>query len=169
MEINLSDGKGMIERYSDFSTRYVATRPVDVWCPPDYHEAPNRHYPVLYMHDGQNLFEATLAYTGVDWGIDEAISGLIADGELEGAIVVGIWNSPARWQEYRPQKAPLSSELVAQMGGYPFSDNYLAFLVKEVKPFIDAQYRTRPEPAHTFIMGSSMGGLISLYAVEQYP
>lgn len=170
MEIKLSDGNGVIERYSDFPSRYVDVRPVDVWCPAGYHQSPDRHYPVLYMQDGQNLFEPTLsAYTGIDWGVDEAINQLMATGQIEGAIVVGVWNIPARWQEYRPPKALPPISLLAKRDGRAYSDNYVSFLVEEVKPFIDVHYRTRPEQAHTFIMGSSMGGLISLYALEEYP
>ncbi len=133
-------------------------------------------YPVLYMHDGQNVFDPALAYGGVDWGVDEAMLRLIREDRVTGAIIVGVWNSSQRWQDYMPQKSleltegePLLPKFTANSGGTPVSDRYLAFLVDELKPMIDTTYRTLPEKQNTFVMGSSMGGLISLYAVEQYP
>ncbi|HRY16426.1 MAG TPA: alpha/beta hydrolase-fold protein, partial [Candidatus Competibacteraceae bacterium] len=97
-------------------------------------------------------------------------------GRQPGAIIVGVWNSPLRLQEYMPQK-PLTtsgaqhilSQFVEQAGGAPLSDGYLRFLAEELKPFIDAHYPTLPDAAHTLVMGSSMGGLISLYALIEYP
>jgi predicted alpha/beta superfamily hydrolase len=166
---------GQIERYADFVSQHIAPRHVDVWCPPGYAESARR-YPVIYMHDGQNLFDPTLAFIGVDWGMDEAITRLMADGTFGGAIVVGIWSSPERSRDYMPQKplllsaspAPLT-EFSAERGGPPRSDAYLRCLVNEVKPLIDARYRTLPEREHTAVMGSSMGGLVSLYAICEYP
>jgi predicted alpha/beta superfamily hydrolase len=128
------------------------------------------------MHDGQNLFDPALSYIGVDWGVDEAMTKLIAEGRARDAIVVAIWNTPLRLQEYMPRK-PVAGALlpigVEGMGELPaasiVSDDYLAFIVHELKPFIDASYRTRTGRDDTFVMGSSMGGLISLYAVAEYP
>ena len=167
---------GTVEGYQDVPSRHVAARTVDVWLPPGYADHPQRRYPVLYMHDGQNLFDPALSYTGIDWGVDEAMTRLIADGQAREAIVVGIWNTPLRGPEYMP-RAPITTSMVASGmgddGSWPAdtirSDDYLAFLVEELKPFIDATYRTRPGRDDTFIMGSSMGGLISLYAIAQYP
>lgn len=134
------------------------------------------HYPVIYMQDGQNLFDPALSFIGVDWGMDEAMMRLIHEGRHSGAIIVGIWNSPLRLQEYMPQKPlsmrpgqPILNRFIDQTGGKPQSDGYLRFLVEELKPFIDAHYPALPDPAHTLIMGSSMGGLISLYALIEYP
>jgi predicted alpha/beta superfamily hydrolase len=132
---------------------------------------------VLYMHDGQNLFDPSLSYyTQTDWGVDEAMTKLIAEGRVRETIVVGIWNTPLRLQEYMPRKPVTSGTLpigVEGMGELPassiVSDAYLAFLVDELKPFIDKTYRTKPGRDDTFVMGSSMGGLISLYAVAEYP
>jgi len=128
------------------------------------------------MHDGQNLFDPALSFIGVDWGMDEALVRLIRETGRPGAIIVGIWNSPLRLQEYMPQK-PLNASggqrilnrFVEQTGGAPLSDGYLQFLVEELKPFIDARYPTLSDSAHTLVMGSSMGGLISLYALIEYP
>lgn len=117
------------------------------------------------------------SYGGADWGIEPAILKLIAEGVTSGAIVVGVWNSGAtRWREYLPEKfvrpswrRMLKARIAARLHGLPFSDSYLRFLVFELKPFINAHYRSLPDRPHTFVMGLSMGGLISLYALEEYP
>jgi predicted alpha/beta superfamily hydrolase len=165
-----------IRRHDPFLSQYVQSRPVDVWLPPGYDDS-DAAYPVIYMHDGQNLFNPRTSYSGADWGIDEALNGLIREGATAGAIVVGVWNSGEnRLREYMPEKfvrrsvkQRLRALFTARLRGVPYSDAYLQFLVKEVKPFIDNIYRTLPDPAHTSVMGSSMGGLISLYALEEYP
>lgn len=164
-------------RHPDFQSRFVAPRHVDVWCPPLATAATAVRYPVIYMHDGQNLFDPTTSLTtGVAWGVDAALARLIATGVTAGAIIVGIWNTPLRVREYMPaqplataEATPARQQFETQLGGLPLSDNYLRFLVHELKPFIDTTYHTLPGPAHTFVMGSSMGGLISLYALAQYP
>jgi enterochelin esterase-like enzyme len=165
---------GRLYRYIDFPSRHVQARSIDVWLPPHDGDDPSRRHPVLYMHDGQNLFAGT-AYPGTDWGIDEAMARLIASGEARPAIVVGIWNTPARLAEYMPRKPPGDGE-VTFLDGYPappvdsiLSDAYLAFIVEELKPFIDAHYPTLPGRDDTLVMGSSMGGLVSLYALAEYP
>lgn len=174
--VRLSDGTGAVERYAAFAARSVAPRHVDVWCPPGYAAHGDTRYPVIYMHDGQNLFDPAWATYGMDWGVDEAIARLMRDAGLPGAIVVGIWCSSERRRDYMPQKplmAPgaqaMRAAFVAEAGGDSMSDDYLFGLTQELKPFIDATYRTLPDPRHTFVMGSSMGGLISLYAVVEYP
>ena len=172
----LSDGTGVITRHADFPSRHVVPRHIDVWCPPENEAGSATRYPVIYMHDGQNLFDPALSFIGVDWGVDEAMVRLIRETGRPGAIIVGIWNSPLRLREYMPQK-PLNASggqrilnrFVEQTGGAPLSDGYLQFLVEELKPFIDARYPTLSDPAHTLVMGSSMGGLISLYALIEYP
>ena len=166
---------GWLEHYAAFPSAHVAPRAVDVWLPPGY-DTTVRTYPVIYMHDGQNLFEPSWAFAGVDWGIDEAMVRLVEQGLTAGAIVVGVWNVEQRRREYMPQK-PLAIASVREAArlyaGEPdfeaWSDRYLRFLVEELKPHIDATYRTTPEQASTFVMGSSMGGLISLYALCEYP
>ncbi|MCP5159656.1 MAG: alpha/beta hydrolase [Gammaproteobacteria bacterium] len=170
------DGAGVIKRHADFPSRYITPRHVDVWCPPDNEMSSATRYPVIYMHDGQNLFDSALSFIGVDWGMDEAMMHLIRENRYPGAIIVGIWNSPLRLREYMPQKPLILSQgqhilnrFMEQTGGEPLSDGYLKFLVDELKPFIDTHYPTLPDPAHTLVMGSSMGGLISLYALIEYP
>ena len=165
---------GSVQRYAAFPSANVAARNVDVWLPPGYGADPARRYPVLYMHDGQNLFDPATSYGGVDWAVDEAMTGLIGKGQVREAIVVGVWNSPKRLQEYMPQRAVAGKKKLAVPGfdvaaSEIVSDRYLTFLVEELKPFIDATYRTLPGRADTFVMGSSMGGLISQYAMSSYP
>lgn len=163
-------------RYPAFPSHHVDARTVDVWLPSGYDANTAERYPVIYMHDGQNLFDPRLAYGGVTWGIDEAMHRLIAAGKTRGAIIVAIWNTGlGRVPEYMPRKAVSGDalELFAGGPGIPAknisSDAYLKFLVTELKPFVDRAYRTRPEREHTFVMGSSMGGLISAYALCEYP
>jgi predicted alpha/beta superfamily hydrolase len=174
--VRFGDDSGQVIRHANRSGDGIAARHLDVWLPPGYDSSPDMRYPVIYMHDGQNLFDPTLASGGLDWGVDEAIARLMRDTSLPGAIVVGVWNSTQRWRDYMPSaplRTPAARDLLArfeaQAGGAPLSDHYLRFLTAEVKPLIDATYRTLPEQPHTCVMGSSMGGLISLYALCSYP
>lgn len=166
---------GTVLRYPSFPSHNVAPRNVDVWLPPGYHEHPERRYAVIYMHDGQNLFDPSTSFGGVDWGVDETMTRMIEAGQLRPAIVVGVWNTPKRREEYMPQRAvagpvpmniPGAEDLVP---GDIVSDRYVDFLATELKPYIDAHYRTRPDRADTIVMGSSMGGLVSQYAMSRYP
>lgn len=167
---------GNVILHEDFASDYVDNRTVEVWLPENYSET-DSSYQVLYMHDGQNIFNPETSYNGNDWMVDEVLTDLIKNGSVPGTIVVGLWNTGAtRFAEYMPQKPAevMNSEEVKQgviqYGGKPiFSDDYLKFLVEEVKPFIDSEYRTKTEREYTSIMGSSMGGLISLYAIIEYP
>jgi predicted alpha/beta superfamily hydrolase len=166
---------GTVVRHADVPSAYVARRNVDVWLPPGYGKDPAKRYPVLYMHDGQNLFDPATSYGNVDWAVDEAMSGLIDEGAVREAIVVGIWNTNKRREEYMPQR-PVQGRVHFNVPGADdlgpediLSDRYLSFLVRELKPFIDSTYRTLPGRADTFVMGSSMGGLVSQYAMSQYP
>ncbi|HEX9389239.1 MAG TPA: alpha/beta hydrolase-fold protein [Anaerolineales bacterium] len=167
---------GALERHEKFKSNFITPRHVDVWYPPGYFENTAECYPVLYMHDGQNLFDSATAFGGSGWEIDKTISKLMDDKKICGALVVGIWNTDIRWREYMPQKPYQSLALerhhenfINTYGGAPISDAYLHFIVEELKPFIDSNYRTLADQSNTFVMGSSMGGLISLYAVSEYP
>jgi enterochelin esterase-like enzyme len=155
---------GRVDSYQDVPSTRVAARNVDVWLPPGYEAHPRRRYPVLYMHDGQNLFDPALSFTGVDWDVDGTMTKLIGSGQVREAIVVGISNTPLRGREYMPAKA-VAPDRRAQL----LSDEYLRFMVEELKPAIDATYRTKPSREGTLVMGASMGGLISAYAVSEYP
>jgi predicted alpha/beta superfamily hydrolase len=166
---------GTVWRYAAMPSRHVAARNVDVWLPPGYDADASRRYPVLYMHDGQNLFDPATSYGHVDWAVDEAMTRLVAEGQVRPAIVVGVWNTSLRLAEYMPQRAvtgPISFGVPDLPELQPTdlrADRYLRFLVEELKPFIDRTYRTLPGRADTTIMGSSMGGLVSQYAMSKYP
>lgn len=173
---------GTIVHHDSFPSKFIAARNVDVWLPPNYD--PTKRYEVLYMHDGQMLFDSTVTWNKQEWGADETVGKLIADKIIPPCIIVGIWNSgKTRHVDYFPQK-PFESLTQFQkdtllktnrpngpsvFAAAPRSDNYLKFIVKELKPFIDKKYATYPGPKHTFIAGSSMGGLISMYAICEYP
>ncbi|MBC8042629.1 MAG: alpha/beta hydrolase, partial [Rhizobacter sp.] len=178
-EVQSQEGiTGTVRQHENFASKFVAPRNLSVWLPPGYDKESSKWYPVVYMHDGQNLFDPKTSFIGVDWGVDEAMTKLIAEGAAPEAIIVGIWNSPARTPEYMPQKAlammdtssPAMAWIRQRFGGdAPLADKYLKFLTGEVKPFIDSVYRTLRDPANTSVMGSSMGGLVSLYAICEYP
>ena len=167
---------GTLHHYPSVPSLFINPRNVEIWLPPDYDEGNANGYAVLYMHDGQNLFESQKSFIGVDWGMDETMAALSGVNEIRPTIVVAIWNTPQRLREYLPQRPFCNhqsqrsmSRVIKRYGGTPISDNYLRFLVYELKPFVDSRYRTRPERKFTFLMGSSMGGLISLYAICEYP
>ncbi|MFG0329616.1 MAG: alpha/beta hydrolase-fold protein, partial [Phycisphaerales bacterium] len=149
---------GAIRHHPNFaSERLGRARDLWVYLPPGYDDAADERYPVLYFHDGQNLFDEATAAFGVEWGADEAAGRLIRSARIPPLIIVGIGNTPARMAEY----TPYPSERFDGRGGE--GDRYAAFLVDELKPFIDATYRTKPEREHTGVAGSSLGGLISLH------
>jgi predicted alpha/beta superfamily hydrolase len=170
--------EGSFVALGDFPSAQVAPRKVVVWLPPGY-GASGERYPVLYMHDGQNLFDPATAMGGQAWEVHKRLAALVETGTVRPAIIVGIASTRDRAREYGPAQAveALPPELRALLlgdpptpGGLPtLSEQYLRFIVEELKPAIDGRFRTNPERAGTFIMGSSMGGLISLYALARYP
>jgi len=127
-------------------------RDVIVWFPPGYAERPTKRYPVLYMHDGRQVFDPSTSTWGKDWQVDELAQDMILNGEVEPFIVVAADCTEARFDEYSPTKK---------------GDDYLRFLIEELKPMVDSTWRTDPERAA--IAGSSMGGLISFYAGWKHP
>lgn len=134
------------------------SRNLIVYLPPSYRQQSERRYPVLYMQDGQNLFDQSTSYSE-EWRVDETMQGLSRD-DIE-AIVVGVANTGQRLAEYSP--------FTDDHHGAGRGDLYLAFLADTVKPLIDRDFRTLPGRAYTGIMGASMGGLISLYAFFRCP
>jgi enterochelin esterase-like enzyme len=173
---------GKLDHYDNFKSDLAAPRNVDVWLPDGYSK--KEKYGVLYMHDGQMLFDGETTWNKQEWKVDETAGKLIADGNTKKFIVVGISSiSAIRHSDYFPQK-PFESLPVKQQdslyalgrdSGQPLfgtkinSDNYLKFIVTELKPFIDKTYSVKTDRANTFIAGSSMGGLISMYAICEYP
>ena len=150
-----------------------------VWLPPGYDQAKGLRFPVLYMHDGQNLFDKALTAYNQEWQIDEAIPRMVRQGDLRSWIVVGVQSPKARYRALFPQKIfPLLpsdfqkrvldidiGEPKTELAG----DAYLKFMVETVKPRVDRQFRTRKGPEDTAVMGSSMGGLMAFYAMAEYP
>lgn len=174
---------GRIVRHENFQSKYVSARHVDVWLPANY--TSSNKYAVLYMQDGQMLFDSSITWNKQEWGVDEILSRLMQNNQIRDCIVVGIWNGgQRRHAEYFPQKpfealSQPEQDLVYnayRSGGQSIfagisisSDLYLQFLTEELKPFIDQTYSTLPDRSNTFVAGSSMGGLISLYALCEYP
>ncbi len=155
---------GNIRFHRAFPSRFLSrVRDVIVYLPPDYEIAVDARYPVLYMQDGQNLFDAATAFIpGHDWKIDETAETLIQAGAIAPLIIVGIYNTgEARVDEYTPNK-----ELRSRHGGK--ARLYGRFLTEELKPFIDTVYRTKPGRLDTGIGGSSLGGLVSLFTGLNY-
>lgn len=138
-------------------------REVVVYLPPDYEANKNKRYAVLYLHDGQNLFDgATSFIPGKEWRVDETAQSLITAGKIEPLIIVGIYNTGKdRINEYTP-----TADEKYKMGGK--ADLYGRMLVEELKPFIDATYRTRKDAKHTGLGGSSLGGIVSMYLALKY-
>ena len=148
---------------------------VSIWLPPGY-DGSKRRYPVLYMHDGQNLFDPANAAFGKVWAADKAMLAVMASGTVEPHIIVGVWSPGSdRYRQYLPKDIYLAASpgLRAQMdqfaGGPIVSDLYLEWLAGPLKQRIDSSYRTKPGPRHTAIAGSSMGGLMSCYAFLNRP
>jgi predicted alpha/beta superfamily hydrolase len=151
-------GSGVLGRlvyWTDLRSAFLGpTRHVEVWLPPGYDSATSTRYPVLYMSDGQNLFDPRIANTGVDWGVDEAVMRLVRAGDIPPIIVVGAWSTSERFAEYSP---------------WHNASAYARFLIEELMPRVNREFRTLTGPQHTAVMGSSMGGLLSFYLVTHHP
>lgn len=161
---------GRLEFYPEFQSKHITPRNVTVWLPEGYQVG--EPCDVLYMHDGQMLFDATTTWNHQEWQVDEVMGRLIAEGKVRRCIVVGVDNTRNRLNDYFPsrcyEKVPEGEREGVDVSQYK-GDEYLRFLVEEVKPFIDNRYKPLTTREHTFVMGSSMGGLISLYALCNYP
>jgi predicted alpha/beta superfamily hydrolase len=154
-------------RLHEFRSRvFRNTRFLRVWLPPGYDDPANavRHYPVLYLNDGQNLFEPTTSFTGVEWQVDETGDRLIREGMVPPMIFVGIDNAgKARLREYMPHRSLNPMMLRVQGSRYP------SFLIKEVMPFVARTYRVAGGPENTGLGGSSLGALAALYTAAVCP
>lgn len=163
--------KGRVERFV-MPCEYEKERIIDVWLPEGYSK--DNKYCVLYAQDGNNLFDATKMFNHQEWRLDEVADSLMATGQIRKTIIVGVHCTRQRFKEYLPQKAAqyLSENAKVELKDVINSclgDSYLKFLVEELKPFIDKNYSVYKDRENTCIMGSSMGGLISLYAICEYP
>ncbi|HEX5041920.1 MAG TPA: alpha/beta hydrolase-fold protein [Candidatus Polarisedimenticolaceae bacterium] len=150
---------GTIRVHASFPSQWIPARTVQVYLPPGYARDKERRYPVLYLHDGQNVFDAAAA--GMEWQVDEAAEALVRQGKIEPLIVVAVANGDARTDEYTP------TAVEGKGGGK--AALYARFLREELKPFIDRTYRTRPGPADTAVGGASHGGLVSLWLALTHP
>lgn len=148
---------GTLESIDDFILeKDLLPRKILVWLPKDYYSSrkENTKYNVLYMHDGQNLFDPNTSYSGEHWRVSETVTKLLKQGRISDLIVVGIYNTKDRLDEYDWSKK---------------GQDYLKGIIKNLKPYIDSNYRTLTGRENTAIIGSSMGGLISFYAGWYFP
>lgn len=152
---------GTIRKHEKFASQFLQSRDIIVYLPPGYDASPTQRYPVLYLHDGQNLFDPATAF-GEEWKVDSTAESLIQQGLIEPLIIVGIHNAgEKRIDEYTPTK-----DESKQKGGD--ADRYGRMLIEEVKPFVDRLYRTLPDAANTGLGGSSLGGLLSMHLGLRY-
>ncbi len=174
--------QGTLQRLENLPSKWVPARHIDIWLPSGF--SAKQKYAVLYMHDGQMLYDAGSTWNKQEWRVDETAQALLNSGKLRPFIVVGVHNAALnRHAEYFPQQPFLSLPLTTQQTFYQldrqpgqklfqrqvYSDAYLKFLVTELKPYIDQHFPVLTDRANTFVMGSSMGGLISMYALSEYP
>lgn len=147
-----------------FSSDYLGdSRRVWIYLPPDYGNTDD-HYPVLYMHDGQNVFDGnTSTHQGIEWRVDETLEEVISSGEIPGLIVIAIESNDKRHDEYLPERV----QLMGVMEGGD-SHLYASMLIEELIPLINSLYRTKTGPKNTFIGGSSYGGILSFYLTIQH-
>ena len=154
-----------LRKHPGFESEFLSEpRDLVVYLPPGYDEEPERRYPVLYLHDGQNLFEGATAFVpGQDWKVNETAETCIAHGLVEPLIIVGIYNTGShRIDEYTPTRD-------RKEGAGGEADLYGRMLIRDLKPFIDRTYRTLPDPVNNGLGGSSLGGLVTLYLGLQHP
>ena len=144
---------GAVEYLRNLTYKDLLPRDVIVWLPPNYNDLKDQYFPVLYMHDGQNIFDPKTSFTGIDWQIDETADSLIKNYIIEPIIIVGIYNTKNRTAEYTPTET---------------GETYMEFVVKKLKPLIDTKYRTKPDRDNTATGGSSAGGLISFMLAWEY-
>ena len=154
------------------------TRTVRIWLPPSYGSEPQRRYPVLYLHDGQNVFSSAgldAAFGWGSWEVDHAVERLVSAGRMREIILVAVDNSPQRYAEYRGRAVQFTAEelkrerYVEEPGDNSAYERYARFLINELKPAIDRRFRTLADPAHTGVLGSSLGGVCSLVLAWDHP
>ena len=177
---NIKLSNGTLQHIENFPSLFIKPRNVDIWLPEGYSQ--DKKYAVLYMHDGQMLFDGNSTWNQQNWKIDKHASSLMNKEKVKDFIVVGIWNiSNIRWQDYYPEKPyntfsqDSKNHIVSEFkkSSIDFSnissDEYLKFMTKELKPYVDTHFSVLTDKDNTYVMGSSMGGLISMYALCEYP
>jgi hypothetical protein len=170
---------GYLKRIDSFPSKFITPRGVDIWLPANYSDS--KKYAVLYMQDGQRVFTGEADRQGRELMADETATGLLNENKIKDVIIVGIHSiGRIRHSNYFPEKpfealpnkltdSMMKMAKAMRMNVKITSDNYLKFIVEELKPYVDRQYSTYPDYQNTFIGGASMGGLISMYAVCEYP
>ncbi|MFL5347930.1 MAG: alpha/beta hydrolase [Hyalangium sp.] len=152
-----------IQIIRDFpSPQEGTTRSLRIYTPEGYDPSSDRRYPVLYMHDGQNVFAHPESAIYDTWCTNQVLDAMVHEGQVEPWLIVAVDSSPDRLAEYSPWDEPRSR--VSARG-----ESYVRFVVEALKPFIDSHWRTRQAPEWTGVMGSSLGGLMSLYLGWKYP
>ncbi|MFZ2959308.1 MAG: alpha/beta hydrolase-fold protein [Candidatus Ozemobacteraceae bacterium] len=166
IDTNMEKGvfvSGDIRFHTDFSSKILKNeRTIVVYLPPEYKKNSSEAFPVLYMHDGQNIFDTNNGSSGLYWQADETVEKLVRQKKILPLIIVGIYCNENRVDEFLP-----IFEKTRNKGGN--AQRYAEFVVNEVKPFIDKEYRTKPERENSGICGSSFGGLVSLYICLKFP
>lgn len=162
---------GNIQCHRQFASRTLENRrDILVYLPPGYRRFVRRCYPVLYLQDGQNVFDAATAFAGVEWGVDETAQRLIRRRLIEPIIIVAIANTgPDRIHEYAPSRGIIDAKAKRKKRSRGLARKYAKFLIEELKPFIDSRYRTKPEAEFTGLAGSSLGGLLVMTLGLWYP
>jgi predicted alpha/beta superfamily hydrolase len=162
---------GNIKRHRAFPSKILGNRrDVLVYLPRGYRRFSRRRYPVLYLQDGQNVFDAATSFSGVEWGVDEAAERLIKENLIEPLIVVAVANTgEQRIDEYAPTRGVIDAKAKRKKRSKGLARKYGRFLIDELKPYIDQKYRTNPDAEFTGLGGSSLGGLVTLTIGILYP
>ncbi len=162
---------GNIQSHPNFRSKILGNRrDVLVYLPPDYGRFSRRRYPVLYLNDGQNVFDAATSFAGVEWGVDETAQTLIGKGLIEPLIIVAVSNTGEdRIHEYAPTKGVYEQTAKHKKRSRGLARRYGDFLITELKPYIDRKYRTKRGAEFTGLGGSSLGGLVTLAIGVLYP
>jgi predicted alpha/beta superfamily hydrolase len=162
---------GNIKRHRGFPSNILGNRrDVLVYLPYGYRRLSRRRYPVLYLHDGQNVFDAATSFAGVEWGVDETAERLIKENLIEPLIIVAVANTgEQRVDEYAPTRGVIDAKAKRKKRSKGLARKYGHFLINELKPYIDRKYRTNPGAEFTGLGGSSLGGLVTLAIGILYP
>jgi predicted alpha/beta superfamily hydrolase len=162
---------GNIKRHRAFPSKILGNRrDILVYLPRGYGRFSRRRYPVLYLQDGQNVFDSATSFAGVEWGVDETAERLIRGNLIEPIIIVAVANmGEDRVHEYGPTRGVIDTGAKRKRRSKGLAPEYAHFLMDELKPYIDRKYRTNPAPEFTALGGSSLGGLVTLAIGVLYP
>src|SRR6185436_3110634 len=155
---------GNIKLHRAFRSRILGNRrDILVYLPPGYRRFSRKRYPVLYLHDGQNVFDAATSFAGVEWGVDESAERLIKENLIEPLIVVAVANTgEQRIHEYAPTRGVIDEKAKRKRRSKGLARNYACFLLDDLQPYLDRKHRTNPDAEFSGFGGSSLGGLVTL-------